>query len=98
MNEDHCIGNTSREFCYNWRKEKLNYQLRLCEMLIKENVRNTFKLKDDFGQVIEKKKKSMLIFYSSLGLILIELKRSNKKLSLKNFLYFPRIPCILSFN
>ena len=86
MNEDHCIGNTSREFCYNWRKEKLNYQLRLCEMLIQENVRNTFKLKDDFGQVIEKKKvNANFLFKFRFNLDRVEEKQQKiklKKLSL----------------
>ena len=85
MNEDHCIGNTSREFCYNWRKEKLNYQLRLCEMLIQENVRNTFKLKDDFGQVIEKKVNANFLFKFRFNLDRVEEKQQKiklKKLSL----------------
>ena len=38
----------------------------------------------------------MLIFCSNLGFILTELQRSNKKSSLKNFVHFPRIPCIKS--
>ena len=54
--KDYCIGNPSTEFCDNWRKEKLDYQLRLCDMLIEENVRKLFKLEDDFGQVIRKTK------------------------------------------
>ena len=83
MNEDHCIGNTSREFCYNWRKEKLNYQLRLCEMLIQENVRNTFKLKDDFGQVIEKKKKVNANFLFKFRFNLDRVEEKQQKIKLK---------------
>ena len=41
VKKDYCIGNPSTEF-----------QLRLCDMLIQENVRKLFKLEDDFGQVI----------------------------------------------
>lgn len=53
-------------------------------MLIQKNVRKLFKLEDDFGQVI---KKTIVNFGSNLGFILIELNCSNKKASLKNFLY-----------
>ena len=42
------------EFCYNWRKEKLGYQLPLCDTLTQKNVRKLFKPADDFGQVIQK--------------------------------------------
>ena len=40
VKKNYCIGNPSTEFCNNWRKEKLDFQLRLCNMLIQENVRN----------------------------------------------------------
>ena len=29
VKKDHCIGNPSTEFCKNWHKEKLDYQLQL---------------------------------------------------------------------
>ena len=54
--KDYSIGNPSTELCYNCFKEKLDYQLRLCDMLIQENVRKLCKLEDDFGQVIKKTK------------------------------------------
>ena len=46
VKKDYCIGSPSTEFCNNWRKEKLDYQLRLCDMLIQENVRKLFILID----------------------------------------------------
>ena len=54
VKKDYCIGNPSTEFRDNWRKEKLDYQLRLCNMLIQENVRKLFILENDSGQVITK--------------------------------------------
>ena len=54
MKKDHCIRNPSTGFCNNWHKEKLHYQLRLCNILIEENVRMLFKLEEDFGRVIKK--------------------------------------------
>ena len=57
-------------------------------MLIPENVTELFKLEDDFGQVI-KKTKVNANFLFNLGFILMKLKRSNKKLSLKD-VYFPQ--------
>ena len=54
VKKNYCIGNPSTEFFDNWWKEKLDYQLRLCNMLIQKNVRKLFKLEDDFGQVIRK--------------------------------------------
>ena len=62
VKKDYCIGNPSTEFCDNWWKEKLDYQLRLCDMLIQENVRKLFKLEDDFGQVIRKTMGVFLIY------------------------------------
>ena len=60
VNKNYCIGNPSTELCSNekksWRKEKLDYQLRLCDILIQKNVRKLFKLEDDFGEVIRKSK------------------------------------------
>ena len=56
VKKDYCIGNPSTEFRCNLRKEKLDYQLRLCDMLIQENNRKLFKLEDDFGQAIKKTK------------------------------------------
>ena len=56
MKKDHCIGNPSTEFCNSWHKEKLDYQLRLCDILIRENVRKLFQLEEDFGRVIKKLK------------------------------------------
>ena len=52
--------------------------------VIQQNVRKLFNLRDSFGQVV-KKLKYMLIFCSYVGFILIDLKRSNIKPSLKNF-------------
>ena len=49
VKKDHCIGNPSTEFCSSWHKVKLDYQLRLCDILIRENVRKLFKLEEDFG-------------------------------------------------
>ena len=54
VKKDHCIKNLSTEFCNSWHKEKLGYQLRLCDILIRENVRKLFKLEEDFGRVIKK--------------------------------------------
>ena len=45
-----------RNFVTTGGSKKLDYQLRLCDMLIQENVRKLFKLEDDFGQVIRKTK------------------------------------------
>ena len=39
VKKDHCIGNPSTEVCKSWHKEKSDYQLRLCDNLIRENVR-----------------------------------------------------------
>ena len=55
VRKDYCIENPSTECCYNWRKEKLDYQLQLCDKLIQENFRKLFKLEDDFGLAIKKK-------------------------------------------
>ena len=32
----YCIRNPSTESCFNWRKEKLNYQLQFCYLFIQE--------------------------------------------------------------
>ena len=55
--KDHCIGNPSTEFCNSWQKENLDYQLWLCEIVIRENVRKLFKLEEGFGRVIKKTEK-----------------------------------------
>ena len=36
MKEDFCVGNPSTKLSYNWFKENLEYQLRLCDLLIQE--------------------------------------------------------------
>ena len=56
VKKDHCIGNPSTAFWNSWHKEKLDYQLRLCDILIRENVRKLFQLEEDFGRVIKKLK------------------------------------------
>ena len=54
IKKDYCNGNPSTEFCSNLLKEKLDYQLRLSDILIRENVRKLFKLEEDFGRFIKK--------------------------------------------
>ena len=56
--------------------------------IISCDYKKLFTLEDDFGQVI---KKTIVNFGSNLGFILIELNCSNKKASLKNFLYQSRM-------
>ena len=69
------------EFCGNWRKEKLDYQLRLCDMLIQENVRKLLKLEDDFGQVIRKFKVNVnFLFKLRFHLDRVEKKQQKIKL------------------
>ena len=80
--ENYCIGNPSTEFCNNWRKEKLDYQLRLCDMLIQENIRKLFKLEDDFGQLI--RKTQVNVNYSfKLRFHLDRVERKQQKIKLK---------------
>ena len=82
MKKDYCIGNPSPEFCDNWRKEKLDYQLRLCDMLIQENVRKLFKLEDDFGQVIRKFKVNVNFFFK-LRFHLDRVEKKQQKIKLR---------------
>ena len=56
VKKDCSIRNPSTKCCYKWRQEKLHYQLRLCNVLVQQNVRKLFKLQDDFGQVVKKLK------------------------------------------
>lgn len=50
VKKDYCIGNPSMEFYYNrWFMEKVDYQLRLCNMLIHKNVRKMFIMENVFG-------------------------------------------------
>ena len=63
VKKDYYIGNRSMEFCDNWWKEMFDYQLRLCDMLIQENVRKLFKLEDEFDQVIRKTKVNVNFFF-----------------------------------
>ena len=46
VKKDHCIKNPSTVFCNSWHKGKLDYQLRLCDILIRENVRKLFQLEE----------------------------------------------------
>ena len=82
VKKDYCIGNPSMEFCNNWHKEKLNYQLRLCDMLIQENVRKLFKLEDDFGQVIRKTKVNVNFLFK-LRFHLDRVEKKQQKIKLK---------------
>ena len=77
MKKNYSIGNPSTEFCYNWPKEKLDYQLQLCDMLIQENIRKLFKLEGDFGQVIKKTKVNVNVLFKLR--FHLELKRSSNK-------------------
>ena len=81
VKKHYCIGNPSTEFCDNWRKEKLDYQLRLCDMLIQENVRKLSKLEEDFGQVIRKFKVNVnFLFKLRFHLDRVEKKQQKIKL------------------
>ena len=87
MKKDHYIGNPSTEFCNSWHKEKLDYQLRLCDILIRENVRKLFKLEEDFSQVI-KKTKVNINFLFKLRFHLDRVKKKQQKFKLKKLLTF----------
>ena len=82
MKKDYCIGNPSTEFCNSWRKEKLDYQLRLWDMLIQGNVRKLSKLEDDFGEVIRKTKVN-LKFLFRLRFHLDRVEKKQQKIKLK---------------
>ena len=84
VKKDHCIGNPSTEFCNSWHKEKLDYQLRLCDILIRENVRKLFKLEEDFSQVI-KKTKVNINFLFKLRFHLDRVEKKQQKVKLKKF-------------
>ena len=50
VKKDYCIGNPSVEIYYNWWfMEKVDYQLRLGDMLIQENIGKIFIMEDVFG-------------------------------------------------
>lgn len=59
VKKSYCTGNPSTEFCYCWRKEKFDYQLRLCNMLILEHVRKLFKWRTI---LVRSSKKTLVIF------------------------------------
>ena len=80
VKKDHCIANPSTEFCNNWHKEKLDYQLRSCDMLIRENVRKLFKLEEDFGGVTKKKVNINFLFKLRFHLDRVEKKQQKVKL------------------
>ena len=82
VKKDHCIGNPSTEFCNSWHKEKLDYQLRLCDILIRENVRKLFQLEEDFGRVI-KKPKVNINFLFKLRFHLDRVEKKQQKVKLK---------------
>ena len=80
MKKHYCIGNSSTEFCDNWHKEKLDCQLRLCDIVIRENVRKLFKLEEDFGQVIKKTKVNInFLFKLRYHLDRVEIKQQKVK-------------------
>ena len=83
VKKDHCIGNLSTEFCNSWHKEKLDYQLWLCDILIRENVRKLFQL-EDFGWVI-KKTKVNINFLFKLRFHLDRAEKKQQKVKLKKF-------------
>ena len=87
VKKDYCVGNTSMEFCKNWRKEKLDYQLRLCDMLFQENVRELFKLEDDFGQVIRKTKVNVNFLFK-LRFHFDKVEKKQQKIKLKKLRSF----------
>ena len=82
MKRDHCIRNPSTEFCNSWHKKKLDYQLRLYDVLIQENVRKLFKLEEDFGRVI-KKTKVNINFLFKLWFHLDRVEKKQQKVKLK---------------
>ena len=82
VKKDHCIGNPSTEFCNSWHKENLDYQLRLCDILIRENVRKLFKLEEDFGWVI-KKTEVNINFLFKLRFHLDKVEKKQEKVKLK---------------
>ena len=57
-------------------------KLRLCDMLIQENVRKLFKLEDDFSQVI-KKTKVNVNFLFNLKFHLDRVEKKQQKIKLK---------------
>ena len=81
VKKDHCIGNPSTEFCNSWHKEKLDYQLWLCHILNRENVRKLFQL-EDFGWVI-KKTKVNINFLFKLRFHLDRVEKKQQKVKLK---------------
>ena len=82
VKKDHCIGNPWTEFCNRWHKEKLDYQLRLCDILIRENVRKLFKLEEDFGWII-KKTEVNINFLFKLRFHLDKVEKKQQKVKLK---------------
>ena len=82
IKKDYCNGNPSTEFCSNLLKEKLDYQLRLSDILIRENVRKLFKLEEDFGRFI-KKTKVNINFLFKLRFHLDRVEKKQQKVKLK---------------
>ena len=70
------------EFSKSWHKEKLDYQLRLCDILIREKVRKMFKLEEDFGRVI-KKTEVNINFLFKLRFHLDRVEKKQQKVKLK---------------
>ena len=66
------------EFCNSWHKEKL----RLCDILMRENVRKMFKLEEDFGRVI-KKTEVNINFLFKLRFHLDRVEKKQQKVKLK---------------
>ena len=93
VRKDYCIGNPSTEFCNNWHKEKLDYQLRLCDTLIQENFRKLFKLEDDFGKVIRKTNVNVNFLFK-LRFHLDRVKKKQQKFKLKKLRSLSPIPCV----
>ena len=82
MKKDYCVGNPSTEFCNSWHREKLDYQLRLCNIVIRENVRELFQLEEGFDRVIQKTKEN-INFLFKLRFHLDRVEKKQQKVRLK---------------
>ena len=73
IKKDYCIGDP---------QEKLDYQSRLYDILIRENVMKLFKLEEDFGRFI-KKTKVNINFLFKLRFHLDKVEKKQEKVKLK---------------